>query len=498
MTGNYVIIRLPRGGAAFLENFGGTLADNLEAGHKLCCELFPDPEQYDPKFLQTTRKKAEEYFERLKQEAESVHAPGGLGGRVVTQPGQLVRYTLSKDDTNMFGLVQAVSAAVDTPDSSSRKVEDNSDAKTPSRDALVTFYFRSPQALAEQTQSKSVDRQRLTVILSLQTLVHPKNIPPSGYRCWQRVFRPDGWIGLQPVEISSVSVEAANADQGDGAGALYKGHAVIHPLLGPDLDSPPNEGAPEESVGLDELFMDAVGESDKQPARDAEFTLSQKVAGEFADVRLLNQLSVTHLCRWLKFHISILEPDRRFTKNVLLQVRVQFWAVKILLATPLTTKLYMHFIKDIKDKSMRVGEDTAAAHPLGAFFSSDGDLMEHFNLKLNTEQLLSSVMAARRTEEYVKLALEGVAKLRAQIQQQGGVDFLTRLELDSRGPPQQQGGPPQQQGGQGGPPQQQGAPPQAPYRDALPGGPYPDKRLNNIHRGAPHLPASHQGTAEDL
>ena len=51
---------------------------------------------------------------------------------------------------------------------------------------------------------------------------------------------------------------------GDGAGALYKGHAVIHPLLGPDLDSPPNEGAPEESVGLDELFMDAVGESDKQ------------------------------------------------------------------------------------------------------------------------------------------------------------------------------------------------------------------------------------------
>lgn len=33
-------------------------------------------------------------------------------------------------------------------------------------------------------------------------------------------------------------------------------------------------------------------------------------------------------------------------------MRIQFWAVKILLAAPLTTKVYMHFIKDIKDKSM--------------------------------------------------------------------------------------------------------------------------------------------------
>ncbi|CDJ56385.1 hypothetical protein, conserved [Eimeria maxima] len=303
-------MRLPRGGSSFMETYGGTLQENLIDGHKLCCELFPDPEQYHPNFLETTR-------------AENAQPPGGMGGRVVTQPGQLVRYTLSKDDTNMFGLVQAVSAAAETPEgNSNRKQEEtpNNDNKIPSRDALVTFYFRSPQALAEQTQSKSVDRQRLTVILSLQTLVHPKNIPPSGYRCWQRVFRPDGWIGLQPVEISSVSVETANPDQSDGAGALYKGHAVIHPLLGPDLDSPPNEGAPEESVGLDELFMDAVGESDKQPSRDCDDSISQKIAGEFADIRLLNQLSITYLGRWLKFHISILEPDQQFSKNVLLQM----------------------------------------------------------------------------------------------------------------------------------------------------------------------------------
>lgn len=53
MTGNYTIIRLPEGGSAFMEMFGGTLADNLEAGHRLCCELYSDREQYDPNFLHT-------------------------------------------------------------------------------------------------------------------------------------------------------------------------------------------------------------------------------------------------------------------------------------------------------------------------------------------------------------------------------------------------------------------------------------------------------------
>lgn len=133
-------------------------------------------------------------------------------------------------------------------------------------------------------------------LLCLQ-LVHPKNIPPSGFRCWKRVFRADGWIGLQPVEISSVSVEPSSGDAGwqslspvlcsaesaarffetrrvcrcvvcralhagDGVGGLYKGHAVTRPLVGPTLESFANEAAPEESVALDELFMDAVGDAD--------------------------------------------------------------------------------------------------------------------------------------------------------------------------------------------------------------------------------------------
>ena len=53
-TGNYTIIRLPEGGAAFMETYGGTLRDNLEAGHRLCCEIYKDKELYDPGFLQAS------------------------------------------------------------------------------------------------------------------------------------------------------------------------------------------------------------------------------------------------------------------------------------------------------------------------------------------------------------------------------------------------------------------------------------------------------------
>ena len=34
------------------------------------------------------------------------------------------------------------------------------------------------------------------------------------------------------------------------------------------------------------------------------------------------------------------------------EVKVQFWIMKMLLSAPLTIKLYMYFIKDIKDRSL--------------------------------------------------------------------------------------------------------------------------------------------------
>lgn len=51
VTGNYMIIRLPDSGDSFLNTFGGNLSENLEEGHILCLELFPQKELYDPEFL---------------------------------------------------------------------------------------------------------------------------------------------------------------------------------------------------------------------------------------------------------------------------------------------------------------------------------------------------------------------------------------------------------------------------------------------------------------
>lgn len=52
VTGNYMIIRLPDNGDHFLNTYGGSLSDNLDQGHALALELFPQKELYDPDFLQ--------------------------------------------------------------------------------------------------------------------------------------------------------------------------------------------------------------------------------------------------------------------------------------------------------------------------------------------------------------------------------------------------------------------------------------------------------------
>lgn len=49
VTGNYTIIRLANSGDDFLQAYGGNLRDNLEGGHRLACELFP--EHYATDFL---------------------------------------------------------------------------------------------------------------------------------------------------------------------------------------------------------------------------------------------------------------------------------------------------------------------------------------------------------------------------------------------------------------------------------------------------------------
>ena len=37
-------------------------------------------------------------------------------------------------------------------------------------------------------------------------------------------------------------------------------------------------------------------------------------------MKLLNEQSLTHLTRWFRFHISLLEPEKQFSKSVLVQL----------------------------------------------------------------------------------------------------------------------------------------------------------------------------------
>lgn len=104
--------------------------------------------------------------------------------------------------------------------------------------------------------------------------VHPSNPPPAGFRCWHRYYRPDGWVGLQPVELISLKLSPSLSHSGTGAegkdvglfdeakadvvSTEEKSEAIVKVLLGPDLRSSVNPQSPEVVVSLDELFLDAV------------------------------------------------------------------------------------------------------------------------------------------------------------------------------------------------------------------------------------------------
>eukprot|EP00922_Rhytidocystis_sp_ex-Travisia-forbesii_P017932 GHVS01026715.1.p1 GENE.GHVS01026715.1~~GHVS01026715.1.p1 ORF type:complete len:1171 (-),score=194.93 GHVS01026715.1:154-3666(-) len=696
VTGNYTIIRLPEAGDRFLATYGGNLLDNLREGHQLAMDLFPEKEHYDPEFLEKIVVHTEEIFARHEAMDSSVprdNVPKDVEGRVFVHAGQLVRFVLSRDETNLFGLVQSVqlsdagtspstdptsnppdAAAAPAPSQRSPRTSTSAtvDAAATHKNIVVTFYFR-PSGLGsqfeegagggggqDQTQNKTVERSRLTILVPLMEAVSPNKIPSEGVRCWQRTYRADGWVGLEEVQVLSMQPQSGSSvelgGETDEGRRIGGGEAVIATILSGAAAPSPSEKksgfasfvssvgrktaavasgvtlGERQSVKLEELFIDSPNESGSERSGNVATRASknvsamQRIAGEFAENKLLNQLSMTHLGRWLKFHVVNLEPDRRFSEDVLLQmmrsvrhvidkadweplvadllqanvrggmlqvarlsacaaaaalrrilraacaevfrlvqtgdltagltflssnprfmeeleqaledycrrkaldctnamrdmifeqthaihfemiedffdgckqfendfldgnlmegvaqrvkeslavrkqrlgiadvysrhqnsgapnsmiyeeVRMQFWVVKMLLAAPLTTKLYMYFVKDIKDKSMHLAseqkytmscesdlerslqetilsEKTAAGRYLPR---SDDDLMSYFDLSVNKDELLLKIHAARRTEEYVKLALDGVSKLRQQIHKQGGVDFLMRLDI---------------------------------------------------------------------
>eukprot|EP00388_Colpodella_angusta_P014828 GDKJ01036950.1.p1 GENE.GDKJ01036950.1~~GDKJ01036950.1.p1 ORF type:complete len:1171 (-),score=297.26 GDKJ01036950.1:64-3576(-) len=144
------------------------------------------------------------------------------------------------------------------------------------------------------------------------------------------------------------------------------------------------------------------------------------------------------------------------------EVRIHFWVTKMLLAAPLTTKLYMSFVKDVKDRAPHLASEgtmgyssesvlerylqdrllcdttisTAVSTSTGEDMQvkvlsgrTDDDLAKYFDLDLKKNVAAEKMERLRRVLEYVNVAVEGVGKLRAAVSRsEGGVDFLMKLD----------------------------------------------------------------------
>lgn len=143
------------------------------------------------------------------------------------------------------------------------------------------------------------------------------------------------------------------------------------------------------------------------------------------------------------------------------EVRIHFWVTKMLLAAPLTTKLYMNFVKDIKDKAPHLASEgsfgfssestlerylqdrllcdttiTTAVSTSGEDLQvkvlngrTDDDLAKHFDLDLKKNLAAEKLERLKRVSEYVNMTVDGVARLRTTIlKNEQGVDFLMKLD----------------------------------------------------------------------
>ncbi|KAH0479248.1 MAG: hypothetical protein KVP17_000372 [Porospora cf. gigantea B] len=319
VTGNYMILRLAGNGDEFLAQYGGNLHDNLTEGHQLALELFPKETLYDPEFLSKIQEQTVNLFENAQaertrllktQQEDQMHseaaraftaekpAPEPLG---FFQPGQLVRYSLSSQKSSTLGFIKRCGAGENTSQ------------------CEVAMFFQTTQngSVKTQLQVRMTDKDRLAVVVPLTHIARPSSLPPAHQRCWRRTLRPDGWVGVVPVEVNSIAnlqpapnnspPPAVFGHASQDSMTIHIAQASVVVLAGECLASAQEVTGDVEQVPLSDLFVES-GSS------------YLRIAGDFSETKLLNQLSLTHLGRWLKFHIRYLEPDRRVSSNVLLQM----------------------------------------------------------------------------------------------------------------------------------------------------------------------------------
>ncbi|GBE60348.1 arginyl-tRNA synthetase, putative [Babesia ovata] len=129
------------------------------------------------------------------------------------------------------------------------------------------------------------------------------------------------------------------------------------------------------------------------------------------------------------------------------EVKVQFWATKMLLASPLATKIYTHFIKDVVDRMGNEIHDPSASNEaeLEAFLqknilyeSVDGNWVPRSNNRMSQDYDVNSkydrfaqhFQETKNSLEYITIALEAIAAMKRA---EGGPEFVTNLDKDLLG-----------------------------------------------------------------
>ncbi|EKX73696.1 conserved hypothetical protein [Theileria equi strain WA] len=129
------------------------------------------------------------------------------------------------------------------------------------------------------------------------------------------------------------------------------------------------------------------------------------------------------------------------------EVKVQFWATKMLLSSPLTSKIYTHFIKHVVDKKTSTNTEDPAVKfdaEFEEFLQSnilyelvDGNFVPKNNAKLASDydlnvkfdRFVQRYNKTKRILEYVSYALEGISRFKHHAHSEEVVNFLSHLGL---------------------------------------------------------------------
>ncbi|VWU52233.1 conserved protein, unknown function, partial [Hepatocystis sp. ex Piliocolobus tephrosceles] len=245
--------------------------------------------------------------------------------------GKPVRFVLVKEESNMFGIIK-----------NNNVIDPNG------KNILVNFFFKSSNTTEEQVQTKSVEKERLTPIQSVETL-NAESSFLNGLQVWYKMVRADGWVGFDEAEIIKVfnnnskvkDVLIRNISKNSEVisikiSDLYIDYVqdinkeIIDGLKTKDLlksvddeyddDDEEEEEEENESDDEDESDDDIDKYYDEENDGDEEDDVLKKIAGPHTDLKILNQLAITYICKWLKYNIAKIEPEKDFSNEVLLQM----------------------------------------------------------------------------------------------------------------------------------------------------------------------------------